>query len=792
MGVGLLVRAGRALRGRNRAAAALRHGIAVGAERGLDRAAALTLRVTHITGLADARAAFAAELVRSGLALRPLGLLAVLCWDLRRGGSRIVGSLAVEARSGRWEGHDRGIFELAMFAVGNGDRHLELDARTLGEIEIRVGALVVGTAADAAPRGREGDGVRRKAELLAQLDRAFIGIGPHIGDRHHIVAAIAVSGDLAVALRRLGRLEVGRVAGDERGAVEQEPLQEGIGLGCVGVVAGEEVRVRPYGRGEGEGIRHGAAGGLERRERRRDRHRHGERAVDRDGNGCGRVASDRRPSDAQPSSGEGRQACRGRNGVGEAQITEERRGAVVDDRDLVVAADEVAGQLVALAGIERRLLHAEIAERRGCADRDPGAARHVGGDSGRERQNRRRKPRGRDRKTVLCPIGGGHGRHGDGDGDLLLFAWRERERRRAREPDRRRNGHAGERREDGRDRSADRGAVGQEHVVGQLHVTAEGQRAGISDGHVEGAVGAGIASGRRCLGHGDIGSTFVAGDVEPGRLKLGAIQEAEIAGAEERAGVEHDLDPASLAGEKRAGRQAAPEIGRRRRRTNPIGSVGGDGVDNGRAARAGPAQNRCGIPQMDCVRQSRADIGHRDRAANLVTENAGITFLVDIDAGLGKVGRRIGRIGRVIGRERQRRGFGYGPLVARIEDGDVADIAGDVAVDEEAVIVHVPGLEGRHVRRAHLALIVALQPMDDARAALIDAVGLLALAQMLAGGPERHPALVVVDVAVLVVAVVERDAAFGRTMRRLQSNRVFLGFGRPAPLGFVPHKAQHR
>ena len=178
---------------------------------------------------------------------------------------------------------------------------------------------------------------------------------------------------------------------------------------------------------------------------------------------------------------------------------------------------------------------------------------------------------------------------------------------------------------------------------------------------------------------------------------------------------------------------------------------------------------------------------------NLAAENGGAAQFVDEDAGTdrghGLRQRRVVGDGQRVG---QRRGLGQSALVARIEDGDVADIARDVAVNEEAVIVDVPSLEGRHVGRTHLALVVALQAVDDAGPALIDAVGLLALAQMLARGPERHPALAVVDVAVLVVAVVERNAAFGRTMRGLQTDRVLLGLGRPALLGFAPDIAQHR
>ena len=59
---------------------------------------------------------------------------------------------------------------------------------------------------------------------------------------------------------------------------------------------------------------------------------------------------------------------------------------------------------------------------------------------------------------------------------------------------------------------------------------------------------AGIAGRGRRLGDGDIGPAVVAGDVEPRRFELGAVAETEIAVGEERAGVEHDLDGAGLAG----------------------------------------------------------------------------------------------------------------------------------------------------------------------------------------------------------------------------------------------------
>ena len=256
--------------------AALRHGLAVRAELGLDDAAALALGVTHVTGLADASAALAAELVRSGLALRPLGLHAILRRDLGGCRSGIVAGIAIEPRRRDGEGHDGGVLEAAMLAAGNVNRHRELDARTLGEIDRRVRALIGGAAARATPRRREGDRAGREAELLAHLDRTLVGIGTHIGEGHHIVAAVAGAGDFAVALRHLGGLQVGRIAGDDRCAVRQQPEQEGVGLGRVGVIAGEVVFIGSDRRGEREGIGHHAAGALERGERRRDRDRHGQ------------------------------------------------------------------------------------------------------------------------------------------------------------------------------------------------------------------------------------------------------------------------------------------------------------------------------------------------------------------------------------------------------------------------------------------------------------------------------------------------------------------------------------
>ena len=253
-----------------------------------------------MAGLADAGAALAAEFIGPWFALRPIGLHAVLRRNLGGGRSGIVDGLAVEPRAGRGEGHDGRILEAAMFAVGDFDRHLERDARTLGEIDMGVRALIIRAAADAAPWRREGDRVRRKAELLVDLDRALIRVGPEIGHRHDVIAAEAAAGGFAVALCHLGGLEIGGIAGDERRAIGEQPLQEGVGLGGIGVVAREEVFVRAYRRGEGEDIRHGAAGPLKRGQRRRDGHRHGERPVNGDSNRSGRIASHRRPSDTQP------------------------------------------------------------------------------------------------------------------------------------------------------------------------------------------------------------------------------------------------------------------------------------------------------------------------------------------------------------------------------------------------------------------------------------------------------------------------------------------------------------
>ena len=79
-------------------------------------------------------------------------------------------------------------------------------------------------------------------------------------------------------------------------------------------------------------------------------------------------------------------------------------------------------------------------------------------------------------------------------------------------------------------------------------------------------------------------------------------------------------------------------------------------------------------------------------------------------------------------REGQRLRLGHGALVARIEDGDVADMAIDVGVEIKAVIVDEPGVVRRLVGRAHHALIVALQPVDDAGAAREHAILVRALA----------------------------------------------------------------
>ena len=178
---------------------------------------------------------------------------------------------------------------------------------------------------------------------------------------------------------------------------------------------------------------------------------------------------------------------------------------------------------------------------------------------------------------------------------------------------------------------------------------------------------------------------------------------------------------------------------------------------------------------------------------DLGAENAGIAFLVDIDAGLGEVGLLVGRVRwkfRLV-RVWQRLWLGRGAFVARIENGDVADMTIDVGIEIKPVIVDEPALVRRHVGRAHQALVVALQPVDDAGAALEHATLVLAFAQMLAGGPQRGAALGVIDSAVSIVAVIQRDAALGRAVRWLQADGVFVRLLRPALLLLVPDIAQH-
>ena len=79
---------------------------------------------------------------------------------------------------------------------------------------------------------------------------------------------------------------------------------------------------------------------------------------------------------------------------------------------------------------------------------------------------------------------------------------------------------------------------------------------------------------------------------------------------------------------------------------------------------------------------------------NLTAEDGGTAEFVDEDAGPDVLLRLLRlRKGRIVWEERwvrQRLGLGDRPLIARIENRDVADMAVDVGVQEQAVIVDEP------------------------------------------------------------------------------------------------------
>ena len=87
---------------------------------------------------------------------------------------------------------------------------------------------------------------------------------------------------------------------------------------------------------------------------------------------------------------------------------------------------------------------------------------------------------------------------------------------------------------------------------------------------------------------------------------------------------------------------------------------------------------------------------------------------------------------------------------------------------------------------------MALKPVHDFCAAKSDALHVFAFAQMFARAPQRLAARAVIDVAIFVVAVVERDTAERSVMLFSKTDRVFLRLRGPAAFLFVPGKAHHK
>ena len=233
----------------------------------------------------------------------------------------------------------------------------------------------------------------------------MIGVGTRVGDGDGVLAAEVVARGDAIAFGQLGRLQVGRIAGDLRDAEDVDPGEEGVGDGGVGVIARIEVVIAAAGRGDDRrGVGQRAAGALERGERDRDLQRNGDARSDGDVDGRERVAGVvGRAAHARP----GRVADRQRRGRGDRLLDAQHavigRRPVVDEVDLVVAQDDVARRLGAFAGVQGGLREPQVVERQRRADGHPRAA-DIGRDRGGGRQSRRRHARGRDGDAVARPV----------------------------------------------------------------------------------------------------------------------------------------------------------------------------------------------------------------------------------------------------------------------------------------------------------------------------------------------------------------------------------------------------
>src|SRR4029079_2426165 len=130
--------------------------------------------------------------------------------------------------------------------------------------------------------------------------------------------------------------------------------------------------------------------------------------------------------------------------------------------------------------------------------------------------------------------------------------------------------------------------------------------------------------------------------------------------------------------------------------------------------------------------QRAAGVRHGDAATYGTAERRRRAHLVDPYAGMRP--RRVRHFERRLYELDSR-------SIARRVDGDAADAAVEVGILELAVVVHEPGVIRRRIGRAHVALRRRLQAVHDACAALVVALLVRALAQVLARRPQRLAAL---------------------------------------------------